>query len=161
VLAYRHAAETLRQLARPVAEIVEHEGLEGLQKLPGIGESLARSIHALVTTGCLPMLDRLRGEADPIAVLASVPGIGRGLASRLHHDLSIDTLEELEATAYEALLRFRKKGSRGILSAPTARVSGRSLDSRPVRGRWRHWRWGDGQPTNTPRQRWLEMGGPA
>ncbi|HXH10600.1 MAG TPA: helix-hairpin-helix domain-containing protein [Alphaproteobacteria bacterium] len=104
VQAYRQAAETLRRLARPTREIVQDEGLEGLQKLPGIGESLARSIHTLVTSGRLPMLDRLRGEADPITLLASVPGIGKVLATRLHHDLGIDTLEELEAAAHDGRL---------------------------------------------------------
>jgi len=104
VQAYRQAAETLRRLARPAREIVQDEGLEGLQKLPGIGESLARSIHTLVTSGRLPMLDRLRGEADPITLLASVPGIGKVLATRLHHDLGIDTLEELETAAHDGRL---------------------------------------------------------
>jgi len=74
-------------------EIVQKEGVDGLRQLPGIGESLARAIHDLVHTGRLPMLERLRGEMDPVAVLTSVPGIGPQLAARLHHDLAIDTLE--------------------------------------------------------------------
>lgn len=55
VQAYRHAAETLQHLDRPVAEILRHEGVEGLHKLLGIGESLARAIRTLITTGRLPM----------------------------------------------------------------------------------------------------------
>jgi Holliday junction resolvasome RuvABC DNA-binding subunit len=104
VQAYRHAAETLRRLDRPVTEIVQREGAEGLRRLPGIGESLARSIRELVLTGKLPVLDRLRGEADPVSLLASVPGIGPVLAERLHQDLGIDTLEELEAAAHDGRL---------------------------------------------------------
>lgn len=104
VHAYRHAAETLDRFDRPVTEILEAEGMEGLRKLPGIGESLARAIRDLVKTGRLPMLDRLRGEADPVALLASVPGIGDALAGRLHHDLGIDTLEELETAAHDGRL---------------------------------------------------------
>jgi len=69
-----------------------------------IGESLARSIRDLIVTGRLPMLDRLRGETDHVAVLASVPGIGEAMAKRLHHDLSIDTLEELESAAHDGRL---------------------------------------------------------
>ena len=65
VQAYRHAADTLRHLQRSVADLVYAEGVEGLQRLPGIGESLARSIRELVLTGRLPTLDRLRGEAEP------------------------------------------------------------------------------------------------
>ena len=95
--AYRRAAVTLRQLKRPVSDIVFAEGIEGLRQLPGIGESLARAIYQTVTSGRLPILERLRGEADPVELLASVPGIGKVLAKRLHEELDIDTLEELEA----------------------------------------------------------------
>ena len=104
VQAYRHAADTVQWLGRPAAEIVRADGMDGLRTLPGIGESLARSIRDLVLTGRLPMLDRLRGETDHVAVLASVPGIGEAMATRLHHDLSIDTLEELEAAAHDGRL---------------------------------------------------------
>jgi hypothetical protein len=104
VQAYRHAGETLQRLNRPVTEIFQAEGMEGLRKLPGIGESLARSIRDMVHTGRLPMLDRLRGEADPVALLASVPGIGEMMAGRVHNDLGIDTLEELEAAAHDGRL---------------------------------------------------------
>lgn len=91
VEAYRRAATTIRRLARPVNEIVRAQGIEGLRQLPGIGESLARAIYQTVTTGRLPMLERLRGEADPVELLASVPGIGRVFARRLHEELDIDT----------------------------------------------------------------------
>lgn len=126
VQTYRQAAETLRRLARPAREIVQDEGLEGLQKLPGIGESLARSIHTLVTSGRLPMLDRLRGEADPITLLASVPGSGKVLATRLHHDLGIDTLEELETAAHDGRLTdlagIGEKKLAGIIDSLAARL---------------------------------------
>ena len=96
VTAYRRAATMLRGLDKPLDEIVKTEGLEGLQKLPGIGETLSRFIYQLIITGRLPMLDRLRGESDPVALLLSVPGIGKRTAERLHNELGIDTLEELE-----------------------------------------------------------------
>jgi putative hydrolase len=104
VQAYRHAAEMLQRLDRPIAEILQQEGTEGLRKLPGIGESLARSLRELVLTGRLPILERLRGRTDPVALLMSVPGIGPVLAEHLHHDLGIDTLEEVEAAAHDGRL---------------------------------------------------------
>ena len=104
VQAYRHAAAIVRRLDRPVIEILRQEGPAGLRRLPGIGEHLARAIRELVLTGRLPTLARLRGEADPLSLLASVPGIGPGLADRLHHELGIDTLEELEAAAHDGRL---------------------------------------------------------
>lgn len=104
VKAYRRAAGVLRELATPIDELIRTEGLEGLQKLPGIGETLARFIHQLVATGRLPMLDRLRGESDPIALLCTVAGIGRKTAERLHDQLGIETLEELEIAAHDGRL---------------------------------------------------------
>ncbi|HJS57094.1 MAG TPA: helix-hairpin-helix domain-containing protein [Vicinamibacteria bacterium] len=104
VRAYRRAALTLRGLDRPVSELLAKGGLGALQELPGIGDSLARSIRALVVTGRLPMLERLRGASDPIALLATVPGVGRRTAERLHYELGIDTLEELETAAHDGRL---------------------------------------------------------
>jgi DNA polymerase (family X) len=116
--AYERAAITIRRLSRPVSDILEQQGLEGLQALPGIGESIARAIRDLLAHGRLAMLDRLRGESDPTKLLASVPGIGRRFADRLHHDLGIETLEDLEAAAHdgrlEEVLGFGPKRLAGI-----------------------------------------------
>ena len=113
--AYRHAAQTLEQLERPVDDILHAEGVDGLQKLPGIGESLSRAIRELILTGQLPILVRLRGEAEPVSLFASVPGIGKKLADRLHHDLEIDTLEELEIAAHDGgLLRQPRIGEKRL-----------------------------------------------
>ena len=124
--AYRHAADTVQRLDRPAADILKTEGVDGLRKLPGIGESLARSIRDLIVTGRLPMLDRLRGETDHVAVLASVPGIGEAMAKRLHHDLSLDTLEELEAAAHDGRLSeiegIGPKKLAGIIDSLAARL---------------------------------------
>jgi hypothetical protein len=115
VRAYRNAAEVLRELDRPVSAILEERGVEGLEELPGIGVSLARHIRDLVQHGRLPMLLRLRGETDPIALISSVPGIGRALADRLHHELGIDSLEELETAAHDGrLARLPRMGEKKL-----------------------------------------------
>lgn len=119
----------------PIEQIVKTEGLEGLEKLPGIGETLARFIHQLVMTGRLPMLDRLRGESDPIALLKTVPGIGRVLAEKLHDELGIETLEELEIAAHDGRLEKisglggkRIAGIRDSLATRLGRVRIRSAN---------------------------------
>ena len=136
VQAYRHAADTLRHLPRPADEIFRQGGEPGLRKLPGIGERLARSIATLLITGRLPMLDRLRGKGESGALLASVPGIGKSLAARLHRELGIDTLEELEAAAHDGRLRaitgIGNKRVAGIIDSLSARL-GRVRPIRPVR----------------------------
>lgn len=126
VEAYRRAAETVRGLPRSVADIYQQEGLEGLDSIPTIGPAIARAIRELVLTGKLPMLERLRGEASGASALASVPGIGRILAQRLHDDLGIETLEELETAAHDGSLAmaggFGEKRVRGIRDALASRL---------------------------------------
>jgi putative hydrolase len=102
--AYERAANTVRQLPRPVSDIFEGEGLQGLEALPNIGPGIARAIRDLLTRGRLAMLERLRGESEPTKLLASVPGIGREFADRLYHDLGVETLEDLEAAAHDGRL---------------------------------------------------------
>ena len=102
--AYLRAASSIRSMQTPVDEVIRVQGLDGLKQLPHVGETIARAIRELVTHGRLPMLDRLRGEADPVALLASVPGIGRVLANRLHEDLGLETLTDLEAAAHDGRL---------------------------------------------------------
>jgi hypothetical protein len=95
----------LRRLPTSVADIFGEEGIEGLEKIIGIGPSIARSIRDILLHGRLAMLDRLRGESNAIAVLGSVPGIGKTFARRLHDDLGIETLEELEVAAHDGRLK--------------------------------------------------------
>jgi DNA polymerase/3'-5' exonuclease PolX len=91
-------------MREPLDEVLRARGLEGLKDLPHVGETIARAIRELLTHGRLPMLDRLRGEADPIALLTSVPGIGRVFAGRLHDELGLETLADLEAAAHDGRL---------------------------------------------------------
>jgi Holliday junction resolvasome RuvABC DNA-binding subunit len=137
VQAYRHAATILRGMDQSVSEVFENGGLEGLEKLPGIGESIARSIRDILLHGRLAMLDRLRGEHDSIAMLASAPGVGRKLALKLHDDLGIESLEELEAAAHdgrlEGLVGFGPKRIAGIRDTLAHRL-GRVRERQPIGG---------------------------
>ena len=125
VAAYRGAARMLRNLEQPVEEIVKTEGIDGLLKLPGVGQTLARFIHQLVITGRLPVLDRLRGQSDPVVLLQTVPGIGHVTAEKLHEQLGIESLEELEIAAYDGRLnklRLGAKRIKGIRDSLSARL---------------------------------------
>jgi DNA polymerase (family 10) len=104
VQAWRGGAESLRHLETPAADLLCKEGLEGLDRLPGIGPALARAVRELVETGRLSTLERLSGESDPVALLASVPGIGHTFAVRIHDELGIDSLESLELAAHDGRL---------------------------------------------------------
>jgi hypothetical protein len=79
IRAWRNAAGFLRQLPVGVEEIFRREGVEGLERLRSIGPALAGSIRDLLTLGRLSTLERLRGEADPERLLATIPGSRRAL----------------------------------------------------------------------------------
>jgi putative hydrolase len=140
VRAYERGAAALRRLQEPVSDLLERGGLQALERLPDIGQSLARSIRDLVRFGYSPMLQRLRGDADPVRLLTSVPGIGPRLAARLHDDLNLETLEDLEAAAHDGRLERlagfgpkRLAGIRAVLAERLGRVrrapSGRRIPS--------------------------------
>ncbi len=104
VKAYRSGAEEIRNLGVPVRELFDAEGREGLVRLPHIGVSLSRAIATWLETGVLGILRRLRGEEAEERDLMTVPGLGRELAHRIHHDLQVTTLEELEEAAHDGRL---------------------------------------------------------
>jgi len=102
--AYRKAAGTIAQLARPLRETFDAEGVAGLDALPHIGKGIAAAIAEILITGRWNQLERLRGTLDPVQLFQSVPGIGPQLAQRMHEELHVDTLQALEAAAHDGRL---------------------------------------------------------
>jgi hypothetical protein len=128
-LAYRRAASVLRDLAPPAAELLAMGGKERLRQLAGIGDRLARAIAEVVETGRLALLERLRGTAGPEALLITIPGLGHTLARRIHEELGVETLEELEMAAHDGRLGglrgFGERRVRGITDALAGRLGRR------------------------------------
>lgn len=117
IRAYRNAATVIRGLPVSVAELYGDEGEPGLERIPQVGPGIARAIRDVITLGRLPMLDRLRGESSPEDLLAGIPGIGAALAERLHHQLGITTLEDLELALHDGrLTSLRGFGPRRLAS---------------------------------------------
>jgi hypothetical protein len=140
VRAYRKAARTVRETEDPLVIIVDHEGIEGLEKLPNIGKSISSVILEFIHNGRVSFLERLEGQVSPEDLFTTVPGIGEVLASKIHHELKIDTLEELELAANDGRLQdlggFGERRVRGIRNTLAAMLS-RSGRRRARRGlRW-------------------------
>ena len=104
VTAYRRAAQTVAAHAEELSELAEREGAEGLDRLPGIGPSIARAILEMLRTGRWVQLERLRGSLDAEQVFQSIPGVGPERAKRIHAALEIETLAELEQAAHDGRL---------------------------------------------------------
>ncbi len=115
VRAYREAARTVRSLPRAAAEILAEGGRKALEELPGIGKSISGAIEEKVRTGRIPMLERLLGSSAPEDLFMLVPGIGEDLARRIHEELEVETLEDLEAAAHDGrLARVEGFGDRRV-----------------------------------------------
>lgn len=96
VRAYRNAAETIRDLGRSLADMVEAG--EDPASLPGIGKDLAARIQQLAATGTYPDLERLRAEINPsLRDLLQIPGLGPKKVRKLRDELGIGSLDDLQA----------------------------------------------------------------
>ena len=102
--AYRRAAATVTGLKDDLGRILDKDGMRGLVAIPDIGESIARAIEEMVSTGRWMQLERLRGESSPHSLFLSVPGIGPETAKRIDKTLNVDTLEALEIAAHDGRL---------------------------------------------------------
>lgn len=104
VAAYRDAATRVRNADTLISEIAVTEPLASMERLPGIGVSIGSAIREYAASGRLGILERLEGQVSPEDLFASVPGIGEELARRIHAELGLDTLEELELAAHDGQL---------------------------------------------------------
>ena len=82
IRSYRRAAQAIRELSTPVAEMVRQG--EDLQQLPGVGPAISRKIVELVTTGKVRAHERAKAEAEGAATRScgstSSPRAGVALA---------------------------------------------------------------------------------
>src|SRR4051794_32981625 len=88
--AFRTAAGQLLMLSRPIAEVFAEEGRAGLERVPGIGKSLAYTVEGLLRTGELHTLRPLAALHESDRDLASLPGVGLRTVERLRDRMGID-----------------------------------------------------------------------
>jgi DNA polymerase (family 10) len=101
--AYLKAAESLGALLQPLDRIIK---AGTLTDIPGIGDAIADIVTRLYETGSHPSLEKLRKEVpDGVLELFSIPGIRPDKILKLHQELGISSLTELEAAAKEDRIR--------------------------------------------------------
>ena len=127
VRAYREGAQTLRNLDRSVADLVNGDRFDDITALPNIGSGIAAVIGEYVLSGQSNLLQELESKASPEDVFVNVPGIGRELARRVVDQLDITTLAELEEAAHDGRLSkvegFGGKRVEGVRNALAGMLS--------------------------------------
>ena len=104
--AYSRAADSLAGVPVPLEALIA-EGR--LTEIPGVGEAIADIITKLHQSGTHPSLEKLRKEI-PAGVLEmlTIPGLKPDKVLRLHRDLGISSLAELETAAKDDRIRKAK-----------------------------------------------------
>lgn len=102
--AYRRAARSVAAHPDPVVELARADGRSALESIEGVGRSIAGVIAELARTGRSNLRQRLEGEVPPRHLFEKLPGVGPELAERIHEQLGIDNLEDLEAAAHDGRL---------------------------------------------------------
>lgn len=101
--AYLKASQTIRMLDEPVFVLLDRGELE---KLPGIGKSIAAHLEELKKTGRIRLLDELRSKVPPsLTELLRVPGVGPKTAMLIYKELGVTDVEGLKEALDDGRLR--------------------------------------------------------
>jgi len=104
--AYLRAAERVALLTEPLDELVRQNRL---RDIPGVGEAIAGVITQLCQTGSHPSLEKMRAEVlESVLELLTIPGLRPDKIMKLHKELGISTLEQLETAVREDRLKAVK-----------------------------------------------------
>ena len=103
VLAYRRAADTLREYNRNVSEVWK---AGRLKDIPGVGDAIAGKIDELLSTGRLAFYEKLKKEV-PVGLvdMLHVPDVGPKRAALFWKKLGLTTVADLEKAARAGRLR--------------------------------------------------------
>src|SRR5437867_6753531 len=97
--AYHNAARALEGMSEALDKVI---GEERLAEVKGIGDSIAKKICELVTTGKLAYYEELKAATPPgLVLMLEIPAIGPKKIKALHDELGIETVEQLEQACKE------------------------------------------------------------
>jgi len=123
--AYQNAARALETLGESFETLVAENRLA---EIKGIGDSMQKKIHELVTTGKLGYYEELKAATPPgLVAMLDIPGLGPKKIKVLHDELRIETIEQLEKACQDGLVAklkgFGEKTAVNILAGINRRRS--------------------------------------
>lgn len=102
---YEKAAKSVAGFSGDVSQLDE----AGLQKIAGVGKSIATKIVQYQQTGTISQLDELRAKIpEGVRSMTRIPALGPKRAFQLYTDLGISSVDELEAAIERGQLRDLK-----------------------------------------------------
>lgn len=118
--AYERVADLVAATDEPLAEIHRRGGRKAIEKLPGVGKSIAEKISLLIETGRLPYFDELHARTPvDLSALSAIEGLGPKNIRILYEELGVRTIADLEAAAnagkIRSLARFGARSEEKIL----------------------------------------------
>ncbi len=132
--AYRMAAQAIESLRKNVAEIYKEGNRKALEKIPGVGEGIAKKIIQYIETGKIQEYEKLKKSLPAeLYKIMKIPGVGPKKASLFYKELGIKNIKQLEKAAKQGKIKdlplFKERAEEKILEGITMlkRQKGRIL----------------------------------
>ncbi len=118
--AYEKAAEAVAVFREDAREIYRKGGLQALEKIPGVGASIAEKIEELLRTGHSKYYEQLKKKTPvDLSALSAIEGLGPRKIKILYRELGIKNVADLEKAAkagkIAVLEGFGRKSEENIL----------------------------------------------
>jgi DNA polymerase (family 10) len=118
--AYEKAGAAVESLDRPLGEICRAGGAKAVEKIPGVGRSIAEKIVTLAEKGKLPYYEELRRKTPvDVTALSAIEGMGPKMIRALYEELGVRSVADLERAAaagkVRGLAHFGEKSEQKIL----------------------------------------------
>jgi DNA polymerase (family 10) len=107
--AYEKVAGVIEGLDEELGEIYRQGGREAIEKIPGVGVSIAEKIEELIKTGRLKYYEDLKKKTPvDLSTLTQIEGLGPKKIKKLYQVLKIKNIEDLEGVAKTGKIRNLK-----------------------------------------------------
>ena len=119
IRAYENAARNIENFEQNLEGIYKKSGLKGLEELEGVGESIAHKIEEFIKYKKIKKhQDLLKEFPKGFLALVDIPGMGPKTAMKLHKELNINSVTDLEKAVKKGLLKnlpgFKEKKQENI-----------------------------------------------
>lgn len=95
VRAYLKVARVLEELPEDVTEIYKTQGFEGLERIPGIGEGIAKKIVEFIEKGTFEKYEEVMSKVPAdLLKLMDVPGVGPRTLKLIYDKFKVTTMDE-------------------------------------------------------------------